>query len=49
MNNDYYVDLILPFSFRGLFTYRVPEELIVDCQVGKRVVVQLAKKKYIRQ
>ncbi|NJO88271.1 MAG: hypothetical protein HC831_04335 [Chloroflexia bacterium] len=45
MNNDTFVDLILPIPLRQLFTYRVPKDLVNDCQVGKRAVVQFGKKK----
>lgn len=43
--SNYFVDIILPFSLRDLFTYQVPPELVVQCEIGKRVVVQFGKKK----
>ncbi len=45
MNKDTFVDLILPVPLRQLFTYKVPEILVKDCQQGKRAVVQFGKKK----
>lgn len=43
--NNKYVDVILPLALPQLFTYQVPEEMIVFCEKGKRVVVQFGKKK----
>ena len=40
-----YVDVILPLALANLFTYIVPEELINEVEVGKRVLVQFGKKK----
>jgi len=40
-----FVDVILPLSVEGVFTYRVPFELNDEVVRGKRVVVQFGKKK----
>ena len=40
-----FIDIILPLSLPKLFTYSVPENLILELQVGKRAVVQFGKKK----
>lgn len=40
-----FVDVILPLSVEGKFTYRVPFELNEEVAVGKRVVVQFGKKR----
>jgi primosomal protein N' (replication factor Y) (superfamily II helicase) len=40
-----YVDLILPLALSRLYTYSVPDEYIINLEVGKRVVVQFGKKK----
>jgi len=41
-----YVELIIPLSVVGTFTYSIPQEFINDCQIGKRVIIQFGKKKY---
>lgn len=38
-------DVLLPLNLPGLFTYRVPPEEEAFIQIGKRVVVQFAKRK----
>lgn len=40
-----YINVILPLSLSGTFTYNVPEPLIHEIAVGKRVVVQFGKRK----
>ncbi len=40
-----FVDVILPLALPQHYTYRVPYELNEQVQVGKRVVVQLGKRK----
>ncbi|MBN1250733.1 MAG: primosomal protein N' [Bacteroidales bacterium] len=42
---ELFVDLILPVPINQLFTYRVPVEMIDDCEEGKRAVVQFGPKK----
>ncbi|OFX25524.1 MAG: primosomal protein N' [Bacteroidetes bacterium GWA2_31_9] len=42
---NYYINVILPLSLSGTFTYNVPEPLISEISVGKRVVVQFGKRK----
>jgi len=41
-----FVDVILPLSVEGVFTYRVPFELNDDVLKGKRVVVPFGKKRF---
>ena len=41
-----YVDVIIPLSVVGTFTYSIPEHLNNDCEVGKRILVQFGRKKY---
>lgn len=40
-----FVQVVLPLAVPKLYTYRVPTELQNDVQPGKRVIVQLGKKK----
>ena len=40
-----YINVILPLPVRGFFTYEVPDELIADIEVGKRVLLQFGAKK----
>ncbi len=44
-NNKTYADLIIPVPLPKLFTYAVPENLISECEPGKRVIVQFGTKK----
>lgn len=41
-----FADVIIPLSVSGTFTYSIPSEFLVDCEIGKRVLVQFGKKKY---
>lgn len=45
-NPEIYVELILPLPLNMYYTYRVPEELHGDVEVGKRVIVQFGSKKF---
>jgi len=40
-----YAQIILPLNLKGSFTYKVPEELIPDIQLGMRVLVPFGGKK----
>ena len=40
-----FAEIILPLAVPNLFTYRVPYEMNVTIEVGKRVIVQFGKKK----
>lgn len=42
----HYVDVILPLSLPYTYVYSVPEHLLPDIAIGKRVVVQFGSKKY---
>ena len=42
----YFIDVIVPLSVPNKFTYRIPEELNADIEVGKRVIVQFGKSKF---
>lgn len=39
----YFVDVILPLAISKTYTYRVPQSLAAQIEVGKRVVVQFGK------
>ena len=41
----YFVDVILPLALPQNFTYSLPENLIEQAAVGKRVIVQFGKRK----
>lgn len=41
----YFVEVILPLSITGTYTYRVPVDLVSEIAIGKRVVVQFGKSK----
>ncbi len=41
----FFADIILPFALPQLYTYQIPDNLISNCQKGKRAVVQFGKKK----
>ena len=41
-----YADVILPLSLANTFTYRIPSDLEQGVQVGCRVIVQFATKRY---
>ncbi|NOZ34996.1 MAG: primosomal protein N' [Chlorobi bacterium] len=43
--NSTYADLIIPVPLPKLFTYGVPGNLISECEIGKRVIVQFGSKK----
>ena len=38
-----FIDVILPLSVPNLYTYRLPEELRDDIQIGQRAVVPFGK------
>ncbi|MCW3161727.1 replication restart helicase PriA [Chryseobacterium oryctis] len=40
-----YAQIVLPLNLKGSFTYKVPDELISDIQVGMRVLVPFGGKK----
>ncbi len=40
-----YAQIVLPLNLKGSFTYKVPEELISDIQLGMRVLVPFGGKK----
>ncbi|PIF45041.1 replication restart DNA helicase PriA [Chryseobacterium sp. 52] len=40
-----YVQIVLPLNLKGSFTYKVPEELMPDIQLGMRVLVPFGGKK----
>lgn len=42
---DYFVDVILPLALPNLYTYRVPQVMNGQVQVGHRVIVQFGKNK----
>ncbi len=42
----FFIDVIVPLSVPNKFTYRIPEELNNDIEVGKRVIVQFGKSKF---
>ncbi len=39
-----FAQVIVPLRVPGAFTYQIPQELIDDCAVGKRVVISFGKK-----
>lgn len=41
----YFVEVILPLSITGTYTYRVPFDMATEVAIGKRVVVQFGKSK----
>lgn len=41
-----FIDVIVPLSVANKFTYRVPETLNQDVEIGKRVIVQFGKSKF---
>lgn len=41
-----FVEVILPLAIQGTYTYSVPNELLQDIAIGKRVEVQFGKSKY---
>jgi primosomal protein N' (replication factor Y) len=45
MSNTLFAEILLPLHLPGFFTYRVPESLSSEVAPGKRVVIQLGKKK----
>ena len=40
-----FVDLIIPLPLPNLYTYSVPNELVDELEVGKRVIVEFGRKK----
>ena len=40
-----YVDVIVPLPLSQLFTYAVPDDLINDISIGKRIIVEFGRKK----
>ncbi len=44
-NQNKYADLIIPVPLPKLFTYKIPKELVADCEIGKRAIIQFGKKK----
>ena len=45
MMNNHFADIILPLAVKGVFTYRIPEELDATVVPGVRVLVQFGNKK----
>jgi len=45
MTYNHFADIILPFAVKGIFTYRIPEELSESIVPGIRVLVQFGSKK----
>ncbi len=45
MTVNHFADIILPLSVKGIFTYRVPDDITQEILPGKRVLVQFGKKK----
>ncbi len=41
-----YADVIVPLSLNDFYTYSIPDDMQLDCVVGKRVLVQFGKKKF---
>ena len=44
-SSETYADLIIPVPLPKLFTYAVPEKLNLECEPGKRAIIQFGKKK----
>ncbi|MFC2151139.1 primosomal protein N' [Bacteroidota bacterium] len=44
-NQQHFADVILPLPLKQLFTYRVPDVLVEDIEIGKRVIIQFGKRK----
>lgn len=40
-----FVDLIIPLPLPNLYTYSVPNELVEELEIGKRVIVEFGRKK----
>jgi len=40
-----FIEVILPLAISKTYTYRVPQELVDDIEIGKRVVVQFGRSK----
>ncbi len=38
-----FVDVLLPLAIQGSYTYRVPQDLLAQIEVGRRVIVQFGK------
>jgi len=45
MQLTYFAEIILPLAVEETYTYRVPNEMVADIAVGKRVVVQFTRNK----
>ncbi|WP_109830462.1 replication restart helicase PriA [Reichenbachiella versicolor] len=43
----YFADVILPIPLSNAYTYRIPQELIREVQIGSRVIVQFGKSKVL--
>lgn len=41
-----YVDILLPLKISRAYTYKVPDELISQCEIGRRVLVSFGKNKF---
>lgn len=46
MSREYYIEVILPLAVRSTFSYLVPEHLLEELIVGKRVVVPFGARRY---
>lgn len=44
-NNTLFVDVVLPLALPGLYTYRVPNEMVSEISIGKRCIVQFGRGK----
>jgi primosomal protein N' (replication factor Y) (superfamily II helicase) len=45
MTDNHFADIILPFAVKGIFTYKIPEELSERIVPGIRVLVQFGSRK----
>jgi primosomal protein N' (replication factor Y) len=45
MMDNHFADIILPLAVKGIFTYRIPEDLTGKIFPGSRVLVQFGNKK----
>lgn len=44
-NNTLFVDVVLPLALPGVYTYRVPVEMVSEISIGKRCIVQFGRGK----
>ncbi len=44
-NNRYYIKVVVPLPLPNLFTYSVPDTLISQIEIGKRVLIQFGSQK----